>query len=82
MTHPDPRRVLIIGGGDGGTLRRVLEHPTRTPTQVEIDRAVIDSCKTHMPAISPAPSTIPARRVIVRRRSRSTCARILVSSTW
>ena len=25
--HPNPQRVLIIGGGDGGTLREVLKHP-------------------------------------------------------
>ena len=51
MTHPDPRRVLIIGGGDGGTLRRVLEHPRAAPTQVEIDRRVIDACRAHIPSI-------------------------------
>ena len=27
LAHPAPTQVLIIGGGDGGTLRRVLEHP-------------------------------------------------------
>src|SRR5690606_19620622 len=28
MSHPNPRRVLVIGGGDGGTVREVLKHPT------------------------------------------------------
>jgi spermidine synthase len=65
MTHPDPRRVLIIGGGDGGTLRRVLEHPNVEPVQVEIDAAVIDACKTHMPAISAGAYDDPRARVIV-----------------
>ena len=41
LAHPGPRDVLIIGGGDGGTLRRVLEHPVRRVLQVEIDEAVI-----------------------------------------
>ena len=52
MTHPDPKRVLIIGGGDGGTLRRVLEHPGVEATQVEIDRDVIDACREHIPSIA------------------------------
>lgn len=25
-THPDPKRVLVIGGGDGGVLREVEKH--------------------------------------------------------
>ena len=37
----NPRRVLIIGGGDGGTLRRVLEHPSvEQAVMVEIDERV------------------------------------------
>ena len=28
FTHPDPKKVLIIGGGDGGTAREVLRHKT------------------------------------------------------
>lgn len=41
FTHPKPRRVLIIGGGDCGTLREVLRHPeVETVRQVEIDERV------------------------------------------
>ncbi|MBK5910502.1 spermidine synthase [Rhodothalassium salexigens] len=47
-----PRRVLIVGGGDGGTLREVLKHPVERVVMVEIDGAVIDACRTHMPALS------------------------------
>ena len=65
MSHPDPKQVLIIGGGDGGTLRRVLEHPTAQPTQVEIDQAVIDLCTEHMPAIAKGAFANPRARVIV-----------------
>src|SRR5260370_27088219 len=39
-THPSPRRVLIIGGGDGGLLEEVLKHPVERVTMVEIDEAV------------------------------------------
>jgi spermidine synthase len=28
LVHPNPSSVLIIGGGDGGTVREVIKHPT------------------------------------------------------
>lgn len=41
FTHSDPKRVLIIGGGDCGTLREVLQHPgVQQCEQVEIDEQV------------------------------------------
>lgn len=41
FTHPDPKRILIIGGGDCGTLREVLKHSqVQTATQVDIDEQV------------------------------------------
>jgi len=46
FAHPAPKRVLIIGGGDGGILREVLRHKNvEHVTQVEIDGSVIDMCK-------------------------------------
>ena len=49
----DPRRVLIIGGGDGGTLRRVLEHPSiERAVMVEIDERVAQVCRELMPSIA------------------------------
>jgi len=48
----DPKRVLIIGGGDGGTLRRVLEHPSiERAVMVEIDERVTQVCRELMPSI-------------------------------
>jgi spermidine synthase len=48
--HPDPRRVLIIGGGDGGTAREVLRHPrVETCVNVEIDAMVVDACREFIP---------------------------------
>jgi len=48
-----PHRVLIIGGGDGGTLRRVLEHPSvDKAVMVEIDQRVTELCREHMPSIA------------------------------
>jgi spermidine synthase len=41
FSHPDPKRVLIIGGGDCGTLREVLRHPgVELAEQVELDERV------------------------------------------
>jgi spermidine synthase len=41
LTHPAPKRVLIIGGGDCGTLREVLRHSTvESAEQVELDERV------------------------------------------
>lgn len=39
------RRVLIIGGGDGGALREVLKHDVEKVVLVEIDKNVIDLCR-------------------------------------
>lgn len=53
LTHPDPKRVLIIGGGDGGTAREVLRHEQlERIVQVEIDAAVIEACKLHLPSLA------------------------------
>jgi spermidine synthase len=46
-SHPAPRKVLIIGGGDGGALREVLKHPVERAWMVEIDGLVIEACKKH-----------------------------------
>lgn len=44
--HPNPQHVLVIGGGDGGTVREVLRHPTvKSCTLVEIDECVVEACK-------------------------------------
>ncbi|KUK13666.1 MAG: spermidine synthase [bacterium] len=53
FTHPSPKRVLIIGGGDGGTAREVLKHPgVEKVTMVEIDKRVVEICKEFFPKIS------------------------------
>ncbi|MFT9016722.1 MAG: polyamine aminopropyltransferase [Acetobacter sp.] len=66
FSHPDPRKVLIIGAGDGGVLRRVLEHPgVEKAVMVEIDGAVIDLSKQYLPAIAGDAWTNPRAEVIV-----------------
>jgi len=50
FVHPQPRRVLIIGGGDGGTAREALRHPgVERCVMVEIDQMVVDACREHIP---------------------------------
>ena len=52
-THPDPKRVLIIGGGDGGTLREVAKHPkVEKATLVEIDERVIAASRKYLPELA------------------------------
>ncbi|WP_282607536.1 polyamine aminopropyltransferase [Pelagibius sp. Alg239-R121] len=51
--HGAVRKVLIIGGGDGGMLEEALKHSAiEKVTMVEIDRSVVDLCTTHLPSIS------------------------------
>ncbi|MDH7497665.1 MAG: polyamine aminopropyltransferase [Syntrophomonadaceae bacterium] len=53
FTHPNPRRVLVIGGGDGGTVREVLKHPeVEQVTLVEIDQMVVEKCKEYFPQVA------------------------------
>jgi len=48
--HPNPSQVLIIGGGDGGTLREVLKHQrVKNAQMVEIDPQVVEVCKRFFP---------------------------------
>ena len=50
--HPNPQKVLIVGGGDGGALEEVLKHPVKKVWVVEIDEKVIQCCKKYLPSIS------------------------------
>jgi len=50
ITHPNPRRVAIIGGGEGATLREVLKHNTvEEVVMVEIDGELVEMCREHLP---------------------------------
>lgn len=50
IAHPNPKRVAIIGGGEGATLREVLKHKTLEKVMmVEIDEELVDICREHLP---------------------------------
>lgn len=52
FSHDDPRRVLVIGGGDCGTLREVLSHAgVQSAVQVEIDETVTRLAEQHFPEL-------------------------------
>jgi len=65
VTHPNPRRVLVVGGGDGGVVREALKHPkVEQIVLVEIDDKVIEYSKTYLPEIAGALDD-PRVRVVV-----------------
>lgn len=52
FTHKDPKKVVIIGGGDCGTLKEVLKHPgVQEVWQVEIDERVTRLSEQYFPAL-------------------------------
>src|ERR1700687_3246039 len=52
LTHPEPERALIIGGGDGGSAEELLKHPSiGAITLVEIDGAVGDIARKYLGAV-------------------------------
>lgn len=65
MAHGSPRRVLIVGGGDGGTLREVLKHPVEQVFMVELDGEVIDLARAYLPELSAGAFDDPRATVIV-----------------
>ncbi len=54
VSHPSPEKVLIVGGGDGGTAREVLKYPVKEVHLVEIDGMVIEASRRYLPTISSA----------------------------
>jgi spermidine synthase len=55
FTHGNAKNILVIGGGDGGTVRELLRHEgVEKVTMVEIDGEVIEACKKHLPTIAAA----------------------------
>lgn len=52
FTHPAPKQVVIIGGGDCGTLREVLKHPDiEQVTQIDIDEQVTRMAEKYFPEL-------------------------------
>jgi spermidine synthase len=66
LAHGNARHILIIGGGDGGVLRRCLMHKSvEQVTKIEIDQSVIDLCLEYLPSISAGAFDDPRSEVII-----------------
>ncbi len=64
FVHPDPKKVLVIGGGDGGTIREVLRHKSvEKACLIEIDPCVLEACEKHIPQMA---SALKDKRCVVR----------------
>lgn len=50
LAHPRPQRAMVIGGGEGATVREILRYKTITDClMVDIDGEVVEECKKHLP---------------------------------
>jgi|Deesub1362A_J573_1020465.scaffolds.fasta_scaffold00606_6 spermidine synthase len=48
FVHPNPKKVLIVGGGDGGAAREALKHNPELVVVCEVDRKVIELCRRYI----------------------------------
>lgn len=66
LVHPNPRRVLIVGGGDGGAAREVLKHPNLEKfVMIDIDEVVVNECRKHMPGLNNGAFDDPRLELII-----------------
>lgn len=65
FTHPSPQEVLVIGGGEGATLREVLRHdPVQKATMVDIDEELVKLCQKYLPEWSEGAFTSPKTKLV------------------
>ena len=51
VLHPDPKKVAIIGGGEGAAIREVLSHKSvETAVMVDLDEKVVECAKEYLPS--------------------------------
>ncbi len=66
VAHPNPRKVLIIGGGEGATLREVLKHSTvERAVMVDIDERVVDLSKRYLETMHGGSMSDPRATVLI-----------------
>lgn len=64
LVHPNPKKILVVGGGDGGTIREVVKHPeVEKAFLVEIDEMVTKACLEYMPGVA---SAVKNEKVVTR----------------
>ena len=65
LQHPDPHRILLLGGGIDGTIRELLRHRPVRIDWVELDRDLIAVTRRHLPEVIQASLNHPAVHLIV-----------------
>lgn len=66
VTHPEPREVLIIGGGEGATLREVLKHQTVSrAVMVDIDGELVELAKRYLEVMHEGAFSNPRGSVVI-----------------
>lgn len=61
-----PRKVLVVGGGDGGALQQVLRYPSVKEAVIcELDRRVVEVCRQHFPGFGD-PFADPRARLVIQ----------------
>jgi len=66
MTHPNPERVLILGGGEGATAREVLKHTSVSEVvMVDIDEEVIRICREYLPEMHGGSFDDPRLKIVI-----------------
>lgn len=65
LTHSFPQKVLVLGGGEGATLREALKHKTvKKVTMVDIDRDLVKLCQKYLPEWSEGAFSNPNTNLI------------------
>ena len=65
LAHPRPERAMVIGGGEGATVREILRHRSITDClMVDIDGEVVDECKKHLPEMHQGAFDDPRTRLL------------------
>lgn len=66
ILHPNPEKVLILGGGEGATLREVLKHKTvRRAVMVDIDEDVVNISKEYLTSWHAGAFNDPRAQVVI-----------------
>lgn len=66
VSHANPKEVLVLGGGEGATVREILKHRgVRKITMVDIDGEVVDFCRTYLKEWHQGAFSNPKTRVVI-----------------
>jgi spermidine synthase len=66
LLHPRPRRVLVLGGGEGATVREALRHPSvEEVVMVDLDGEVVEACRRYLPTWHAGAFDDPRTRLVI-----------------